>query len=134
MYELALISSFLDSLDVSFNSILDEGLAVLGNTILNMMNEISIPYIRRLLVLGNTFGQPSTQVFHQIQKKNKEFSEIHKNKENKSSTDLVELDIVTNQVDGTFFFAEKKDCCIPTPTVDTKPEQIKEIEELLNLD
>lgn len=99
-----------------------------------MIKETSIPRIRRVLLLGNSFGQSSTQVFDQIQKKNEEFSQIHKNKENKSSTDLVELDIVTYQVDGTFFFAEKKNCCIPTPTVDTKPEQIEEVEKLLNMD
>ena len=78
------------------------------------------------------FDQRSIEVFAGIQAKNEE--RLKKKKKKAGHVDAIELDVVTYKVDETFFVTEKKDCVLPTPHIDTKPEQIAEIERLLGIE
>jgi hypothetical protein len=102
-----------------------------------MTQHAPIPRVRKLFVLRNKFDQRSIEIFDAIQVKN--VAKLQKKKKRTNTNpnqqlELVELDIVTYKVDDEYFVTEKKDCIQPTPSVDTKPEQILSLEKLLGIE
>ncbi|KAG2379315.1 hypothetical protein C9374_007454 [Naegleria lovaniensis] len=97
-------------LDLTNNNIGDDVLTFLAKTLLSK-NDV----LKKLLIADNNFSQPSIQAFHALTKERFD----------------IEIDIYTYKTDETYYWTRKATPVKYEHNVDTKEEQITEIEHLL---